>query len=35
MDLKNGFDVTYNSRIERTLGFGTGLEQILWQEVSD
>jgi hypothetical protein len=32
MDIKNGFDIIYNSRIERILGFGTGLEQVLWQE---
>jgi hypothetical protein len=34
MDLKNGYDVTYNVRIERVLGFGAGLEQTLWQELS-
>ena len=33
MDLKNGFEVVYNSRIERILGFGQALEQTLWQEL--
>ncbi|HEX6130091.1 MAG TPA: hypothetical protein VF044_00035, partial [Actinomycetota bacterium] len=34
MDLKNGFEVEYNGRVERTLGFGVGLEQTLWQELN-
>ena len=34
MDLKNGFDVIYNSRIERIVGFGQTLQQILWQEIN-
>lgn len=33
MDMKNGFDIVYNSRIERTLGFGSALVQTLWQEL--
>jgi hypothetical protein len=33
MDIKNGFDVTYNGRIERILGFGVGMQQTLWQEI--
>jgi hypothetical protein len=35
MDIKNGFEIVYNSRISRILGFGTGLEPTLWQELSD
>jgi len=35
MDVKNGFDVTYNSRIERVVGFGGVLERTLWQEISE
>jgi len=35
MDIKNGFDVTYNGRIERVLGFGVGMQQTLWQEVPE
>lgn len=35
MDIKNGFHITYNSRIEQIVGFGNGgLEQILWKEIS-
>jgi hypothetical protein len=34
MDFKNGFNIIYNSRVERVLGFGTTLEQVLWQEVN-
>ncbi len=33
MDIKNGFDIVYNSRIERVLGFGTSLETALWEEL--
>jgi len=32
MDIKNGFDIVYNSRIAQILGFGTNLEISLWQE---
>jgi hypothetical protein len=35
MDIKNGFGVVYNSRIAKILGFGVGLEPVLWQELSD
>ena len=35
MDIKNGFQITYNGRIAAILGFGTGLEPTLWQELSD
>lgn len=34
MDIKNGFDIVYNSRIARVLGFGTNLEVTLWQELT-
>jgi Tfp pilus assembly protein PilX len=34
MDLKNGYDIIYNSRVERVLGFGTTLQQVLWQELN-
>jgi hypothetical protein len=34
MDFKNGYDILYNSRVERVLGFGTTLEQTLWQEIN-
>jgi hypothetical protein len=34
MDMKNGFDIVYNARIERTLGFGSSLQQVLWQEIN-
>ena len=34
MDFKNGFNIIYNSRVERVLGFGTTLEQVLWQEIN-
>jgi len=33
MDIKNGFDITYNARIAQILGFGVGLEQTRWQEL--
>jgi hypothetical protein len=33
MDIKNGFDIIYNPRIERILGFGTALETVLWEEL--
>ena len=35
MDIKNGFDITYNSRIERIAGFGEVLERTLWREISE
>jgi len=34
MDIKNGFRITYNSRIEKITGFGNALQQILWKEIS-
>ena len=34
MDIKNGYTINYNSRIAKILGFGVGLEQTLWQELS-
>lgn len=34
MDFKNGFNIIYSSRVERVLGFGTMLEQVLWQEIN-
>jgi hypothetical protein len=34
MDFKNGFNVIYNSRVERVLGFGASYEQVLWQELN-
>jgi len=34
MDLKNGYDILYNSRIERFVGFGTTYERTLWQELN-
>jgi len=34
MDIKNGYNITYNSRIARVLGFGAGLEPTLWQELT-
>ena len=33
MDIKNGFDIIYNPRIERVLGFGVALETVLWEEL--
>jgi len=35
MDIKNGFDITYSSRIERIAGFGGVLERTLWREISE
>lgn len=35
MVLQNGFEIEYHGRIERILGFGVGLEQILWHELAD
>jgi hypothetical protein len=34
MDVKNGFEIEYNGRIERVLGFGVGFEQTLWRELN-
>ena len=34
MDIKNGYDITYNSRIAKVLGFGAGLQPTLWQELA-
>jgi hypothetical protein len=34
MNFKNNYDIAYNSRIERVLGFGTTYEQTLWQELN-
>jgi hypothetical protein len=34
MDLKNGYPIIYNSRIERVLGFGVTYERTLWQELN-
>jgi Tfp pilus assembly protein PilX len=34
MDFKNGFNVIYNARVERVLGFGASYEQVLWQELN-
>lgn len=34
MDIKNGFTIEYNSRIERVLGFGEALQQTVWQEIN-
>jgi uncharacterized Zn-binding protein involved in type VI secretion len=34
MDFKNGYDLIYNSRVERVLGFGNTFEQTLWQEIN-
>jgi len=34
MYLKNGYDILYNSRIERFVGFGTTYERTLWQELN-
>jgi hypothetical protein len=34
MDIKNGFGIAYNSRVETVLGFGLTLEQVLWKEIN-
>jgi hypothetical protein len=34
MDIKNGFDIVYNARVEQILGFGGAFEQTLWQEIN-
>ena len=33
IDLKNGFDASGTGRLSRVVGFGRGLEPILWQEL--
>jgi hypothetical protein len=33
IDVKNGFGMVYNPRIERILGFGASLEPTLWEEL--
>jgi hypothetical protein len=34
MDIKNGFSIAYNSRIERQLGFGLSFQRTLWKELN-
>jgi len=34
MEIKNGFEIAYNSRVERIVGFNDSLEQTLWQELA-
>ena len=34
MDLKNGFNIAYNGRVQRVLGFGSSLVPVLWQEIN-
>jgi hypothetical protein len=34
MDFKNSFNVIYNARVERVLGFGASYQQVLWQELN-
>jgi hypothetical protein len=34
MDFKNNYDIEYNSRVERVLGFGKTYQQTLWQEIN-
>jgi hypothetical protein len=34
MNFKNNYDIEYNSRIERVLGFGSTYQQTLWQEIN-
>jgi hypothetical protein len=34
MDIKNGFSITYNPRIERQLGFGLSFQRTLWKELN-
>lgn len=34
ISMQNSYDIIYNSRIERTFGFGQTLQQTLWQEVN-
>jgi hypothetical protein len=33
IDIKNGFTIKYNGRIDRVLGFGKAMEPTLWQEI--
>ena len=34
MDFGNSYDIIYNARVERILGFGATLERTLWQEIN-
>jgi hypothetical protein len=34
MNFKNNYDIAYNSRIDRVLGFGKTYERTLWQELN-
>jgi hypothetical protein len=34
MDIKNGFEIAYNDRVERIVGFNGSLQQTLWQELA-
>jgi hypothetical protein len=34
MDFKNSYNLQYNSRVERVLGFGGTFQQTLWQEIN-
>jgi Tfp pilus assembly protein PilX len=34
MDIKNGFQITYNSRIAKIIGFGGSLQQVVWKELT-
>ncbi len=34
MDIKNGFQITYNSRIAKIVGFGGSLQQVTWKELT-
>jgi hypothetical protein len=34
ISMQNNYDIIYNSRVERTLGFGQNLQQTLWQEIN-
>jgi hypothetical protein len=34
MSFGNGYDIIYNARVERILGFGATLERTLWQEIN-
>jgi hypothetical protein len=34
MDMKNGFNIIYNPRVEQVLGFGGAFQQVLWKEIN-
>jgi hypothetical protein len=34
MDIKNGFSITYNARVDSISGFGSALTQKLWVELN-